>query len=332
MALPNKVFVLGRYFPDSFARNVAVTLEKMGVQVGTLPQLSEIAYKSTRLKSAGEVAKRVIPAWRRWLSYREVKRVSAFRPDLVLSLTRELDPWAVDEIRARTKALVVHWYADSICNVRRDEIVNSLYNAVFLKDRETAQRLRSLLGDRFHYLPEAMNPLWHKPVEPSPRYHCDVGIAGNMYPYRCCILELLMGYDLKIWGPQPPRWLNSAAVRFYTGEYVAEHTKAQAFSSTKVSLNTFSLKEGNSMNCRAFEIAGCGGYQVMDYRPIVQEYFEPDKEVLLYRCFDELKEHIDRGLRDHAFSKGLRVAAAVRARAEHTYEHRLRAMLRVLYR
>lgn len=331
MKIPEKVFIVGRPHPDSFVRNVAVTLENMGSKVATLPPLPGKAYKSQLLVFANDMAERLLPAWKRWHLSKVVSLVRQFKPDLVLTLTRELDFEAVEEIRHHTQALIVHWYTDSLANLGREEIVTNSYDAVFLKDPETAKRLSCLLGDRFYYLPEAMNPLWHKPVESSPRYQCDVGIAGNIYPYRCRILERLSNYNIKIWGPAPPRWLKSPVLRFYTGEYVAEHTKALAFSSASVSLNTLSLKEGNTINCRAFEIAGCGGYHVMEYRPIVSEAFEPGKEVMLYQCFDSLREHIERGLRDRSFNQRLREAAAARARAEHTYEHRLRAMFKILY-
>ena len=331
MKLPNRVFACGRPHPDSFVRNVAITLEEMGVTVATLPTLPGKAYKSQSLVFAADIAKRIVPGFKKWGIHKIVNLIKDFKPDLVLTLTRELDLEAVEQIRLQTRALIVHWYTDSLANLGREELVNNPYDAVFLKYQDATDRLRGLFGDRFHYLPEAMNPLWHKPEDPSPRYQCTVGLAGNIYPYRCRVLEQLLDYDIKIWGPSPPRWLKSPALKFYTGEYVAEHSKAVAFSSATVSLNTLSLREGNAMNCRAFEVAGCGGYQVMEHRPVVSDFFEPGKEILLYRNLEELKEQINRGLKDSAFNKSVRAAAAKRAVAEHTYEHRLKTMFNILY-
>ena len=69
----------------------------------------------------------------------------------------------------------------------------------------------------------------------------------------------------------------------------------------------------------------------MEYRPTVAEFFEPGKEIMLYHTLDELRHMIDQGLRDPVFNRTLRTRAAARAKAEHTYEHRLRRMFEVLY-
>ena len=37
-----------------------------------------------------------------------------------------------------------------------------------------------------------------------------------------------------------------------------------------------------ALNCRAFEIAGCGGFQLVTHVPVVTEHFEPDSEVATF--------------------------------------------------
>jgi spore maturation protein CgeB len=103
--------------------------------------------------------------------------------------------------------------------------------------------------------------------------------------------------------------------------------KSQVFGEGMACLNTFALAEGNSLNCRAFEIAGAGGLQLLEARPIVTECFEPGKEVLTFTSFEELVAHIDRCRRHPEEARSIRAAAARRALEEHTYRHRIDRLL-----
>ena len=49
------------------------------------------------------------------------------------------------------------------------------------------------------------------------------------------------------------------------------------------------------MSC--FEIAGCGGLQIMENRPIIEECFIPGKEILVFNDFEELLDIINRAKR-----------------------------------
>jgi len=91
--------------------------------------------------------------------------------------------------------------------------------------------------------------------------------------------------------------------------------------------STFSLAEGDSLNCRAFEVAGAGGLQIIEYRPAIEECFEPGKELLTFTTYDELLEHLDRARSDPEQMKTIRQAGARRALSDHTYRHRLQVIL-----
>ena len=95
-------------------------------------------------------------------------------------------------------------------------------------------------------------------------------------------------------------------------------------------LNTFSLAEGNSLNCRAFEIAGAGGLQLIEYRPAIEECFEPGKELLTFSTFEELMAHIEWARKDPNAMRDIRKAGARHALAAHTYKHRLEIILNAL--
>jgi spore maturation protein CgeB len=111
------------------------------------------------------------------------------------------------------------------------------------------------------------------------------------------------------------------------GRYIVREEKSRVFGEALACLNTFSLAEGNSLNCRAFEIAGAGGLHVMEARPIVNECFDPGKEVLTFSTFEELIDHLSRAGEAPREMESIRADAARRALSEHTYRHRIERIL-----
>ncbi len=96
--------------------------------------------------------------------------------------------------------------------------------------------------------------------------------------------------------------------------------------------NSTQFMEGNSLNCRAFEIAGAAGFQICEYRPIIEQCFVPGKELVVFRTYDELIEHVHRAIRFPSETRAIREAGARRALAEHTYRHRLHELLTTIRR
>ena len=105
--------------------------------------------------------------------------------------------------------------------------------------------------------------------------------------------------------------------------------KSRVFGEALACLNSTHITEGNSLNCRAFEIAGAGGLQLIEYKPIIEKCFEPDKEVLVFKTYEQLLSHIERANRFPKEIAQIRLAGAKRALSEHTYEHRLKTILKM---
>jgi spore maturation protein CgeB len=135
---------------------------------------------------------------------------------------------------------------------------------------------------------------------------------------------------LSLYGSRPPSWSHPAYRQAHTGKYIVREEKSRIFGEALACLNTFSLSEGDSLNCRAFEIAGAGGLQLIEFRRAIQDCFEPGKEVLTFGTFEELLAHLERARREPAAMKSIREAGARRALAEHTYRHRLEKLLKLL--
>jgi spore maturation protein CgeB len=176
--------------------------------------------------------------------------------------------------------------------------------------------------------------MWHKPVpltdEERAKYGCDLVAAGTLHYYRARMLEGFAGYDLKIWGSSAPAWLQTSARSRYMNYYVSCDDKAKAYSAAKILLNTMFYAEIEGLNCTLFEAAGCGAFQIADWKPSLPELFEPEREIVTFRTRQELKDKVDYYLAHAGERQEIAGRAHARAHSEHTYEARLNKMFEIL--
>src|SRR5437867_3455424 len=329
-----KILLFGQIYPDSFAKNISVTLEHMGHDIvhmkhclsnpETVPFLKLLTY-ATRLSS------KVEEHWFRAF----VRQTEAQQGDLILNVGMHLPPRVVKMLKQKSRAPLVIWFPDHLVNFWRQYIMASDYDAFFFKDRHIVEFFRDKLGKQAFFLPEACNPIWHRRVELKEEekrfYGCDLTLAGNMYYYRALLLEHFLDHDFKVWGANYPRWLDSPVKSIYTNHYVAELEKAKSFNAAKIIVNTMHYGEILGVNARAFEAAGCGAFQILDWKPNMDEFFQPEREVVTFRTLAELKEKVRYYLEHDKERQDIADRAYERAHKEHTYEHRLKRLLELTF-
>jgi spore maturation protein CgeB len=323
-----KILLPGPCFEDSFADNVRSTLEEMGHQVvGLLTHRPSWYWYWSSVRQATRVVRERLVGFRPGSDeYALLRQARAENADLLLCLTWDLHPEILDELGKLCPGRRVLWWGDPPGYNRRWGLVNPGWDWIFAKDPQAVTKLR-IAGRNAHMLHEAMNPKWHRPI--ARQANDRIAVAGNFYAYRQAVIIRLLQQNVPValYGPKPPLWSNEEIKQQWTGRYVVREDKSRAFGEALGCLNTFCLAEGNSLNCRAFEIAGAGGLQLMEHRPIVTECFEPGREVLTFSTFEELLEHVEFARRAPKEMESIRDAGARRAHAEHTYRHRLEKIL-----
>jgi len=332
-----RISVVGQQYPDSLAKNLSVTLKQMGHIVQEVDQ--HMLMPTGNLPKSFRPFLALLQQTERYQTIqgnRVAKSLIAFHPELVINTYAELYPIAIGKVRAELgrSTVIVFLYPDANANLGREYALAADYDLWFFKDPFVVDLFHTHLGINVHYLPEACNPIWHYPIEPSTadraRYGCDLTTAGNMYYYRALMLNMFTEYDLKIWGSSYPKWLDSPLRAHYPGLYIAETEKAKALRSAKIVLNTLSHKEISGINARAFEVAGCGGFQIADWRPNMDDLFVEDKEIVIFRSRDELKDKVDYYLRKPEQREQIAMAGCRRAHADHTYQKRLEKIFELI--
>lgn len=328
-----RVGVIGPLGPDSFADNIVDALAGMRhVPIALGPAIPGARhYRHSQLVTgAWDVMNRsvaVTEAWQR----RIVRAARAAEVDLVINIHAPLLPSTVDELRTDGTP-VVFWFPDPVSQLGRQLMLVGSYDAVFFKDPLLVQRLRAVTDLPAHYLPEACNPSWHRP---GPRADVDpvVVVAGSFYPSRVALLERLYnaGIPLALYGGPWPRWMAGGLEQILpVRPPVHRHVKARVFRCAAAVLNNLQLGEMNSLNCRAFEAAGCGAVVLCEDRPVLPDHFQPGSELLVFTTFDELVDHARAALARPLAMTSIGDAAARRAHRDHTYAHRLDEILTVL--
>ncbi len=317
-----KVLIAGPTYEDSFSDNVRHTLEHMGHEV-IAPRAIKYASHWSLPRYALRVVREKVGGARPSSEERQLLHLARARtPDVVLSLSWDVHPEVLQKLGRMCPGRRILWWGDAPANSQRWGVLNPEWDRVFVKDPAAVTKLR-IAGRNASLLHEAMNPTWHRPV--ARQANDSVAVAGNFYAYRQAVVLRLAarGVRLSLFGSKPPVWAAAPIKKQWTGRYVVREEKSQVFGEALACLNTFALAEGNSLNCRAFEIAGAGGLQLLEDRPIVSECFEPGREVLTFSSFEELLDHIERCRKSPAEMQAIRSAGARRALAEHTYRHRL---------
>ena len=263
--------------------------------------------------------------------------VDRFAPEMILViLGNQLSPKTIDRIRARTSAPIVCWCQDQMTTLGRQYLLGAEYNAVFVKDRYMQDLFsRMIRSTRFYYLAEACNPRVHRSLELSEqdraRYGCDVMIAGSLYYYRQEILQALESeFELQVWGRKPD-WLSYRLKTHHIHREVLEDEKVRAATAARVALNSLHFAEVDGLNCRAFELAGCGAFQLCTARPVLAQHFVPGVEIETFESVAELIEKIRYFLQHQDEAAAIARRGQLRAHKDHTYERRLDEIFRITF-
>lgn len=320
-------------FPDAMEWHVVDTLRLLGSDV-RLFECDRIFGGVTNLlgRAVGKALALTMREPERRSESRLIRAVREHDPQLVLVLLgKQISPKTVASLRRHTQAPIVCWCQDAITSLGRQYVLGAGYDAVFVKDRYMQDLFsRMIRSTSFHYLPEACNPRVHRTVMLSERdleeYGCDIMIAGNVYYYRQEILLQLAPFRLKVWGGTHD-WMIDRLAERHQRRVVLADDKARAAGGARIALNTLHYAEINGLNCRAFELAGCGAFQLVSSVPVLAEHFVPDQEVVTFSTVEELIEKAHFYLRHPQLAQQIAQRGQARAYRDHTYERRLNELV-----
>lgn len=195
---------------------------------------------------------------------------------------------------------------------------------------EALCELQARLGAR-HVAPlhGSVDPAQHRPAAPQEKFRCDLSYLGTYAADRQNTLETLFIEPARsrphqrflIGGAQyPPSFPWAPNIFFVQHLEPAQHPAF--FSSSRLTLNVTrrAMKRmGYCPSGRLFEAAACGAPLVSDAWEGLEQFFTPDREIVVAHGCEDVTRALDASDAELA-----RIAAAARERvlAEHTAAHR----------
>lgn len=248
----------------------------------------------------------------------------------------------LNELRSKG-VITVLWFMEDYLRFTYWREMARYYDFVFtIQNGECIDLIKQAGAGEVHYLPMACDPAIHAPLKLSPEERAEWGspasFVGAGYHNRQQVFATFADQPFKIWGTEWPgcrpfdRLVQAEGRRLTPEEYI------KIFNATDVNINLHSSRErdgvdptGDFVNPRTFELASAGAFQLVDERSLLPEMFEPGKEIITFNSTRDLHEKVAYYLKHPEERKAIAAKARDRVLREHTYGHRIRDMLSIIY-
>ena len=270
-------------------------------------------------------------------------RVYQEKPDLIVGLAQSpLSTELLERLRGMNIP-VAYWFVEDFRIATYWERVAPLVTSfAVIQKGEWLPRLEARGLTNVLYLPTAADRTIFRPEpgegEDPVRFSAPLAFMGAGYYNRQHFLRHLADLGLGIWGadwestdPLGP-YLRSPGRRIEPGE------AAQIYRNSMVNLNLHSSvyhrgvnPDGDFVNPRTFEIAACGGFQLVDRRSHLPELLVPDEEVAVFEDEESCRKLVRHYQSHPAEREAMAQAGLRRTLRDHTIERRMEMWLDHLY-
>ena len=268
--------------------------------------------------------------------------ISALRPDVVLVLKGDiLLPETIEKIRNDSDVILVLWCYDSALRFSNVLKGGKYYHIFYTYEPTDIQELRAY-GIHAIFLPMAYDPNSYFKLEDETATR-DISFVGALgdYPERKKILEMIISHyrelRLEVWGAAWT-WYNPFLQYEYKikrralGKHIHNYNIPpeevnKVYNSTKICLNIHHRQSKEGVNPRTFEILGAEGFQLTDYKKILEELFDIGREIECYKNENDLLDKIEYYLENEDEREKIAQRGNDIARKKHTYKHRAETIL-----
>lgn len=355
MAGTVRVLVAGAYWPGDVLAGVISALTRIGVEVSTLvtnPRPTDAAllerltaltrrwpYLGVRIQAASSLMLRKERL--RIVQDRLGRQLRDWKPHLFLALIDGRYPILPEIVANHDEMTKIGWLLDDPFWADSDQVSSlRVFDALWTVEESLVAPLGVATGRPVRCVPLGVDPdVYHRLDRGSRESHRQLVFVGKSYRNnsdgvsRAVALSSIAGKGLEVWGdPGWTKW-KVGHVDFgahYRGGPVPSSAVNEIYNSAQIVLNIHHSQIRIGTSLRAFAICAAGAFQAADWRPGLDALLEPDREIVTFRCGDELAEKVDRYLKDDVGRQRIAVAGERRALCEHTYERRLRPLIAAL--
>jgi spore maturation protein CgeB len=182
------------------------------------------------------------------------------------------------------------------------------------------------------FLPVGIDPDTHKNLNIIQKKN-DVVFMGDHHTIRERVLEDLVkaGVDVSIYGPWKRKLSTTSPLQKHLrhGRFFTPQQMAQVFNESKIVLNlhTWYGRWNYGVNPRLFESAGCGAFQLVDFKQEIPDFFTNKESIVWFEKLEELPSLIQYYLQHDVERNNISKAAEAIA-SKHTYKARMEQLLK----
>jgi spore maturation protein CgeB len=268
-----------------------------------------------------------------------VRVVNEWHPDLVLSILCWGEPISSESLDEITNRRRVGWLMDDpFGNGGSLATLIGSFERVFAVDGSWVEPVQLIARCPVSMLTCGADLESHHRLKTVPeQYQCRIAFVGSSYSgdpagiVRRVLLEKISDLNLHIYGDRGWRAKSrrgDVLSRCYQGGELSSEQANLAYNGADIALNIHHSQFRCGTSLRTFAICATGAFQMVDWRPGLDQFFVPDEEIVCYRSPDELRDKAVRYLGDHRTRRRIARAGYERVLREHTYAHRLAAILR----
>jgi spore maturation protein CgeB len=266
-------------------------------------------------------------------------KAADFNPDFILSIAQApLTPESIINLK-KLNIPIAFWFVEDFRTLKYWQDVAPFYDYFYtLQKGEFTEKLQSIGAHNSYYLPQGSLPSVHKTIKLSQsdivHYTSDISFMGAGYYNRAQSFPRLLNHDFKIWGTE---WILESPLGSCvqnTNKRVTPDEIVKIYNAGRVNLNLHSSSSheginpaGDFVNPRTFEIAACGGFQLVDERSELPDLMEPGIEIATFCSIDDLCEKVDYYLNHEDEAKLITSRGKKRVLKEHTIQNRMHEML-----
>jgi spore maturation protein CgeB len=261
-----------------------------------------------------------------------IKEVNNFNPDLFFMLKSEqILPSTLDEIKCKK----VYWHPDVRKQVQ-DWVVSKAVkcDAFFTMSRGSVPEYEDKGVHNCYYLPEACDPHYHFCAdEVSDYYKSPVNFIGTVRSERIPMLQKLEWSNIpfKIWGEfnaELPRYPEVSKHHMRTPLWREYHSYA---ASNSISVTWDWCPEVElSYSARIYRVMASKGLYLCRYVNGMEKVFTRGVHCDWFYTLDEMVDKVRYYLNNPDAMKSIGVAAQKEVYSKHTFDHRVREILRVI--
>lgn len=272
------------------------------------------------------------------------KVIGEFNPKFILVVKGNgIPPEMIMDIRKKFKIPLANYWIDDPLWIKISSRISSLYDYFFTNDPQCVEVHQKAGCLNVKFLTFGCDPDIHRTVnlkeDEKREFGSEICFAGTIVPQREKMLGVLGDFDLKIWWSSVTQYtgedlkikkrkISSSSPLFskFTGKDVWGDEMAKVFNASKICLNIHS-QGGDGTNMRTFEVTGCGGFLLCEFREVLQDLFKIGEEIVCFKNADELKELVKYYLSHPEEREKIAHKGQERAYKEHTYKNRMNEML-----